>query len=466
MSDVPSPGQAVSFHSAIDAFLQERLDAKLDKLKPDDPLRPDLIAQHQRGPWLESAAKRVLHIQAVTHALKPVHPRARGTNFYIEPQTLPVLSEVGSHTLGRDFAMDVVGDAAALDVYKLLRIEVNGRSLLKALKAGESNAWKALSEDPMQAQALGEAFLGLIAERGGEASTHVLAKQLYWLVGEDATDDTQYHLIIPLHATSLSQSIYEELQDARFGEANKQARQARRDGLSHESIYREYRDLAVQKMGGTKPHNVSQLNSERRGDNYLLASLPPRWKGERNYLPVHAASIFDRSFNARSLVRDVVQVLSAFLLSDPPKNQATRQRVESLVDALLDEMVIYAGELLHQPAGWTRDERFQQLARPEMLWLDPFRCELEDEHQFASDWLGTDWPTQVGARFGHWLNSQLKGRLPTVGVAESRQWRNVLLDEDGSWVQQLRALRNQLHVPEYRALQEAGDVLTTVRGGV
>ena len=78
MSDVPSPGQAVSFHSAIDAFLQKRLDAKLDKLKPDDPLRPDLIAQHQRGPWLESAAKRVLHIQAVTHALKPVHPRARG----------------------------------------------------------------------------------------------------------------------------------------------------------------------------------------------------------------------------------------------------------------------------------------------------------------------------------------------------------------------------------------------------
>ena len=39
-----------------------------------------------------------------------------------------------------------------------------------------------------------------------------------------------------------------------------------------------YASLAVQELGGTKPQNISQLNSERRGDNYLLASLPPVWK--------------------------------------------------------------------------------------------------------------------------------------------------------------------------------------------
>jgi len=465
MLEAPPSGQATDFCSAIENFLQERLTAKLDKLKPDDPQRPELTAQHQRGPWLESAAKRVKQIQAVTHALKPVHPDARGTNLYVDPTALPSISEVGSHVLGTRFAMDVVGNAAALDVYKLLKLEVGGRSLLHALAAHDADALRALSDDPAEAQAMREAFISLTAAREGGASTHVRAKQLYWLVGNDAADDAQYHLLAPLHATSLAQAVYEEIQDARFGEANKQARQARREGLPHSGMYREYRDLAVQKMGGTKPQNISQLNSERRGDNYLLASLPPLWQGQRNYLPVHAPSIFERAFGARPAVREIVQDMSAFLLTDPPENKATRLRVDSQVDALVDEMVVYAEELLHQPPGWSLDERFQELAYAEMLWLDPLRAEMPEEGQFASDWLWMDWPAEIGKRFGRWLNSQLKDKLPTVGFTESRQWRKALLDEDGSWAQQLRALRDRLDAPQYIPFRKTHDELETQRGG-
>jgi len=37
-----------AFRKAIEHFLKERLDAKLDKFPPDDPKRDELIAQHAR----------------------------------------------------------------------------------------------------------------------------------------------------------------------------------------------------------------------------------------------------------------------------------------------------------------------------------------------------------------------------------------------------------------------------------
>lgn len=465
MSELPVVADGSSFRAAVEAFLHERLQTRIDKLQPDDPKRPELIAEYQRGPWLESAARRVKQIQAVTHSLKPIHPDARGTNLYIAPVDLPTLDELGSHALGHRFATDVVGNAAALDVYKLLKLEAGGRSLLQALHANDADALQALSENPAEARSLRDALVSLTVEREGGASSHVHAKQLYWLVGDDANDDAQYHLLAPLYATSLAQAVYEEVQDARFGEANKLARQARREGAPHDGVYREYRGLAVQKMGGTKPQNISQLNSERGGNNYLLASLPPIWQAQRNYLPVKARSIFDRVLGGRPSVRSAIRELQAFLLSNPPTNTHTRERVSSLIDRLVDELVVYAGELLHRPAGWTRDVSFDDLAEEEKLWLDPLRAELPEEGAFASRWLGMDWPARIAERFGNWLNGQLQGSLPDVGYAESHEWRRVLSDEDGTWTRQLRQIRAQLDAPGYIPFRKTHDELTTLREG-
>lgn len=465
MSEAPITGPGLSFRAAIDAFLQERLQAKLDKLKPDeDAQRADLIAQHQRDTWLESAAKRVQQIQAVTHSLKPIHPDARGTTLYVQPSSMEPLAELGSHALGTAFTPDVVGNAAALDVYKLLKLEVAGVSLLAALQASLSDALQALHADPQKAQAWRDAFVGLTSAREGKASSHERAKQLYWLAGNDPSDDAAYHLLAPLYATSLAHAVYGQLQEDRFGEANKAARQARRDGNAHEGVHHEYRDLAVQKMGGTKPQNVSQLNSERGGTNYLLASLPPpAWKPSPLYLPVHSNSAFDRAFGARPAVRKTVKASLAFLLTDPEPNRHTRQKVDDFVDRLVDEVVIYAGELQSQPAGWSLDERYDDLALPEKLWLDPQRAEMPEEGDFAGQWLCMDWPAAIGKRFATWLNAELQGKL-SVGDAEIRQWRKVLLDEGGSWAQWLRTLRDQIGAPNYIPFRKTHDELVAQRG--
>ncbi|WP_284335314.1 type I-F CRISPR-associated protein Csy1 [Comamonas sp. NoAH] len=438
------PGYA-GFHTAVRAFIRTRLRAKLDKLKEDDPKRQQLMAEHEPHIWLADAARRVQQIQAVTHSLKPIHPDARGTNLYVDPSQLPPLQDVGSHALGADFDSDVVGNAAALDVYKLLKLQVGGQTLLAALLAKDPAALQALHDDATQAQVLRDAFVSLTEARAGGPSSHTRAKQLYWLTGDDASDDAQYELLAPLYATSLAHAVYAEIQAHRFGDANKAARIARRERKAHDGVFYDYPGLAAQKMGGTKPQNISQLNSERGGVNYLLSSLPPVWKSSATRLPVGTDSVFNKLFISRPEVRQTVRALRQFLQSEPPPNLETRERREALIDTLVDELVALAGELQQSmPAGWTMDtDRFEQLHRDEQLWLDPLRTEMPQEAEFAQEWLHMDWPAEIGKRFGRWLNQQLQDRLP-VGDVEAREWAKELLADEDGFRGQLRALRSKL----------------------
>lgn len=452
-----------NFKAAAHAFIGERLQAKLDKLADDDSKRQELHAQHISDVWLEDAARRVQQIQAVTHSLKPIHPDARGTNLYVEPAQLPELCELGSHMLGTDFAGDVVGNAAALDVYKFLKLQVGGCSLLSALLAGDAEAIHALHDDPLQAQALRDAFVSLTAPRAGGPSSHARAKQLYWLIGDDACEDAQYELLAPLYATALAHAVYGEIQEHRFGEANKAARVARRDRKPHDGVFHDYPGLAAQKMGGTKPQNISQLNSERGGVNYLLSSLPPAWTPSAVRMPVQATSVFDRMFIARPEVRRTVRALRKFLNEATQSNKLTRDTRKAYIDALLDELVAFANELqqLVQP-GWSRDdERFEKLKYMEKLWLDPLRTELPEEAQFASDWMYMDWPAEIGKGFAVWLNKALGEKF---GDVEAREWRKELLTDEDGFKQQLRELRDKLDALHYIPIRKTHAELVAARG--
>ena len=173
--------------------------------------------------------------------------------------------------------------------------------------------------------------------------------------------------------------------------------------------------------------------------------------------------MFERAFGARLDVRSTVKAFLAFLLTDPEPNRHTRQTVDDFLNSLVDEVAIYAGELQSQPAGWSLDERYEDLALPEKLWLDPLRAEATEEAEFAKQWLAMDWSAEVGKRFARWLNGELDGKL-AVGDAEIREWRKVLLAEDGGWVQALRNLRERLDAPNYIPFRKTHEELVAQRG--
>lgn len=437
------------FRAAIQQFLRERLEGKLDKLGDDDPKRAELLVQFAPEAWLADAAKRVVQIQTVTHSLKPIHPEARGTNLYCPPASLASRSEVGSHVLGADFSGDVVGNAAALDVYKFLRVVVEGRSLLAWLQQADVDAVAALSDDAELAQAWADAFRSVTEPASEIPASHVLAKQLYWLAGDDPMVDEDFQLLAPLYASSLAHRVFQTINEDRFGDQAKEAQQARREHRAYAGVVREYPHLAVQKIGGTNPQNISQRNTERGGSNYLLASLPPRWKSPEFSAPWFVESVFSR-FGRSQEVWPVVRTLRAFLQSDPPPVLETRLRREALIDSLIDELTDFARQFhTALPTGWTLDARCR-LPEDERLWLDPGRvlARAEGDEDFCARWFQMDWPASVGRRFGNWLNGQLKDDSLHLGDAEMRHWQSELLLNQ-EWAERLYELRGQANAPHY-----------------
>lgn len=441
MNELSARGKA--FRAAIAAFIDARREAKL-KDKDGDL---EAAARYDYATWLADAARRVSQIQAVTHVLKATHPDARGSSLHVTPSTLPQHAEIGSHLLGTDYAEDIVGNAAALDVFKLLKLEVEGKRLLDWMQAGDTDLQAALADNADQAHNWMQAFASLV-RTDAAATTHPMAKQLYWLVGEEPDNDSDYQLLQPMFASSLAHAVYADIQDARFGEANKAARQAKRDDKPADTDYRDYRNLAIRKLGGTKPQNISQLNSDRGGVNYLLASLPPAaWQPRDGIKLLNVLSVLDdkRSpFNYFGEVRDQLRALADFLKSDPDANADTRKRREAIEQALGQELAAFGASVRgHQQPGWSRHTDCK-LPLCEKLWLDPERSELpprndpeyphlkaEDEDFIAAYERG-DWADEVAARFGLWLNHQLRQRsdkLAALGDAEMRHFaRQAVLD--------------------------------------
>ncbi|MDP3926592.1 MAG: type I-F CRISPR-associated protein Csy1, partial [Hydrogenophaga sp.] len=332
------PQRSAELRAVIVEFLNKRLADKLDGIKGDNPedeplrqqRRTELHQQFQPATWLEDAARRASQIQAVTHSLKPIHPDAKGTSLYCLPAELASLPVVGSHCLGAEFADDFVCDAKLLPIVAFLKLEHGSQTMLALCIQKDVDLSVALNSDPNQASAWMDSFAAVASTRGNPSS-HTLAKQLYWPVFDNPHSDEGFHVLSPLYASSLAHKVYGQLQDDRFSDEAKAAREAKRAETFSERPVREYRHMAVQQMGGSNTQNISQLNSKRRGNNHLLASLPPVWQSVAVKPLLNTDSLFHR-YSRRPLVRQHVKALLDFLKTDPHPNQATRNQRAGYVD--------------------------------------------------------------------------------------------------------------------------------------
>ena len=159
--------------------------------------------------------------------------------------------------------------------------------------------------------------------------------------GGDPPDDASYQLLAPVYASSLAQRVFQTINEDRFGEPAKTARLARRSGDYDERGFHEYTHWAIQKLGGSNKQNISQLNSERGGNNYLLASLPQLWKSDDMRAPFNMATVFP-SFGRRQAVRPLVRELRAFLSTHPDKTMDTQNDRDDWTDRIIDELLQFA----------------------------------------------------------------------------------------------------------------------------
>ena len=353
--------------------------------------RAALEQQYQLRRWLDDAAKRARQISLVSHAPKFTNSdtHSSGVIFQQKPEiSTPLISSA----VLTDYQLDVVGNAAALDVASLLQLKSNGVSLLDELASGDSPTLKTLATSDEQYEFWFAGFQQALTVN--TVSSGQLSKQIYYPVAED------YHLLSPLYASCLSHEIYQRVTFTAYSEEAKDARRARKNAKYHPLTVVSYPDLAVQNYGGTKPQNISKLNSVRSGRGYLLSCRPPSWQ-HQSKPPTNGKKTFWHGYSKRCW--KAVRFLKDYLekIYELPNIKGRRDFRAELVDELVDTLLIYAAEIqsMQQWSGWSRD---CDLSRAEQLWLDPWRC--QDDEDFKVEREVSDWKAEIAGQFAAWLN--------------------------------------------------------------
>lgn len=390
--------------------------------------------QFKAANWLSAAARRAGQLQAATHVLKFSHTSAEGSSIYaFQEKSAP--TDVSLHGLISTTSLttidsDYVGNAAALDVVKLLSLREGDTTLIDLIKLGDMSAFAPFAENVAQLEEWRKGFMALW--NNDEPASHSFSKQVYFPVGKE-----EYHLISPLHASSLAHEIYKKIRDSRYSEQAKIVRQAKRESKYHPSKTIDYPNVATQAYGGTKPQNVSQLNSIRGGEIFLLSCAPPTWEKQNTPL-LNAKTIFSR-WNFGQRVRKEIFRLREYLEStrEKPSTKIIRDFRAEQIDLLIDELVQYGAEIrdLRHLSGWSASAECK-LPRSQQLWLDPGRS---NDELFSLELEKGDWREALADQFAQWLNRSLQTKNLHFADVEHLEWKSLL-------ERKLRLLKKYLEV--------------------
>lgn len=370
--------------------------------------RRELELRYEPQTWLTDAARRAGQISLVTHAAKFTHGDSKSSSLYSE--TTQKEGYLSSTALD-DVEPDAVGNAAALDVARLLQTRVEGDSLLACLKRGDSGPLAAFTDDAAQLEEWITGFSRALTP--GEPTSHKLAKQNYFPVGD------AYHLLSPLFATSLVHAYHQKMIAFRFGDDVNAIRKARREKTWHPQPLVLFPESAEMHFGGTKPQNISYLNSVRGGRVWLLSAQPPQWK-RTDKPPVNLRSVFTEGgqFDRRAHAT-VQRLVTLFTRSTDYNNRRIREARDNYIDELIDLLFVVVSELQREEwQNWTL--KCPTLKIHQQLWLDPWRTKTDEAFRKERD--KDDWLEDVAADFSVWLFARLRKDLHDVGAVEKREW--------------------------------------------
>lgn len=401
----------------MDAFLEERCAEKL-KGSGDEAERAKVKARFQREAWLADAAEKALKIQIVTHCIKYTHSGIKkedASEIYDDKLSSIPKGFIGTHSF-KNCPIDLSSNnnAPNMPLFDFFQMVVNGKSILQRVMENDDNLRAAFSDDAELAAVWMAAFRRM-KESEGRPASHTLARQVYFPLEKGG-----YHLLAPLFPTSLVQHVYLTLQEAR--KSAKEAQKARSEERFCTHGYCEYPDILAMKFGGANKQNISWLNSQRHGENWLLASLPPVWKQNRVRLPLGVESVFGAVLDGLPELEKARTALVTFLekASGAYTNIHIRKKRAALLEDMISVVVQWAARIREQEGGWSAGPECR-LSEEERFWLDPGRGETDPEwRQRRAD---GQWLEPLLKRAATWFNARLTTPKLRMGDEERHVWK-------------------------------------------
>lgn len=369
---------------AIAAFFAERKEAWLKKNISAAMSDAEVLEKQQEceqnfllDNWLPDAAKRAGQISVASHPCTFSHPSARkNKNGYVSSIIAKNKPRIDGFLRSGNVSVepDALGNAAALDVYKFLSLEMSDqRSLLVHIEQESELARQLLDIPSCEYQALRDGFLKMVDSDQASVSSSKI-KQVYFPIA-----DGEYHLLSLLTHSGHLFELRKRLDALRFGDAVKEARECKKTNHFHPAGYQEIFGLTTIGFGGTKPQNISVLNNQNAGKAHLLASIPPELTPRDIRLP--ETDFFKESFNAWQ-AKEVLESLHRLFQTDYNNinlRDGRDYRIQQYVDLVIEKMwqvrlflEAYSGELS------------SALPLEQKIWLYP---EFAEQRQQEDEWL-------------------------------------------------------------------------------
>ncbi|MBA52817.1 MAG: type I-F CRISPR-associated protein Csy1 [Pseudomonadales bacterium] len=416
----------------------EKLDSEKDAAKVADinASIQKLKEKYQLETWMKDAALRMAkQLRFGTHISKGVHPDSKGDNISFSSMSELPEGLVASQTLLK-LDMDANGNAAALPLAAFFDTPIDEFGSIRIrdlIQRQDPSLQGAFSADEQLSAQYAQHFKAALDNALENPRTDELNKQLLWPLVSAVSED-RYITLVPLHPAALTHQVYQKLNEIRFGEANKQAKENNKKQVNEKAPYVSLHDLSVIQLGGTKPQNISQLTSKQRGRTYLIPSLPPTFESRQNYrLSLSQTTIFDSKL-AQACWMGLSQLYEVIL---EEKSTVDVRDVRAIaVDILLADIFSLAEQIQKASSpGWSKD---YSLSISEKCWLDPGRAALDGQEDFAKQRSANDWKKQIAEVFALWLNDRLKARFKNIasqfGDAEFYEWKKEFEDAIGASV--------------------------------
>jgi CRISPR-associated protein Csy1 len=366
---------------AIQNFLNERkeiwLKKKIKNTTADEEkveFEQQATAEFSLATWLPGASQRARQLSLVSHPCKFSHPSAKTTSIIASaPPSLDGFLRTGNVAVD----LDVLGNAAALDVYRFLCLKLaDGKTILTHLENKTAIIKDQLTVSTFPYDDIVHGLLAIKLDTGSSLKTSGNVKQVYFPV-----DRLGYHLLSILIPSSVMYKLKERVNEMRFSAEAKEVREAKKNNRPHEKGLAEVYGLTAIGYGGTKPQNISVLNSQNGGSTYLLSSMPPVLTTRTIQPP--RINFFSDSLWSKAFTDDFQKFHNQLIAES--NNIHIRKKRDRLIRSILFQVADQLWRIRHLDAGWSNSDNYQHLPLYQKIWLDQLYADKREEDLYWFD---------------------------------------------------------------------------------
>ncbi len=378
---------------AIQSFLDERKEARLKgKLKPSlsDEERQLIIDRANEefllDNWLPKAAKRAWQVSLLSHPSKFTHSSAKTSSII----ALGSAKNDGFLRTGNSgtTALDVSGNAASLDVYRFLILTLNdNQTILDHLEADTEHIKIQFTIPSASYQNIKAGLLAIKPIDSDEKITSERLKQVYFPVKDN------YHLLSLLTPSGLLYKFKHQINEIRFSDEVKEARDAKKKNHYHEKGFDELYDLTAIGFGGANPQGVSLLNSQNGGVSYLLPSMPPELTPQKIRLPktdFFSNSLYYKNYESSFKSLDKLMTLDR-------NNIHIRQGIDNIISFIVSQVIGRSWKIRSSDKNWSEKTSLKPYQK---TWLD----NAYEEKRAEDD----EWLNEVITELARWIINSYK----------------------------------------------------------